>query len=716
MPHAHSRREFLRTVVVAAGGLAATRVAGCTDSVTTPSFLDGRQFFPQSVASGDPRPDSVILWARVQDDAAPAGSDLSLRLLVATDAAFRNLVVDQGGLLAKAANDRCLKVKVTRLQRGTVYYYRFVYQSGGRSYGSAIAKTKTAPAPDADVFVRFAVVNCQDYAGRYFNSYIRVADETNLDFVLHLGDYIYETTGDPTFQTPTPDRAITFADSAGAITLGTAPNTYQAAASLDNYRQLYRTYRSDPILQKVHERNAFVTIWDDHEYTNDCWGATGTYYNGRQNETNVERRKNAERAFFDYIPIDPVEAPAGTLETTEAELYPASRIYRELKFGKLVHLVLTDFRTYRPDHIIPEDAFPGAVVLDRATLTAAGAYDAFASTALFGYVTFADLPTGYQQVLTGVLTAGYVRAGLAAQAAGAKAAAVLTGKINVAVLNGLIAQYNATNPPQPLPALGTDGLDRGVAYVHFGKQGLFSATGSRNFVVRDTLDLYAAVRWAATNHASENVLGSDQEAWLRSTLTTSTATWKLVASSVQFATAGIDLRGVASVPAAFRQRFYITADDWDGFPNKRDELLAFFAGIPGTVVLSGDNHVAFVTEHTAGANTLAEFAGPAISSNPLQIEAQQLVASDPNLSAIPGVETLVASLPDLIRGAAGGAQRLGSINTNGFMLVEARANALFVDVFLLPGNLAATKLYDRPDDVRARFLQIRFTVKDGKLS
>ena len=36
-------------------------------------------FFPQSVASGDPRPDSVVLWTRVLDVAQP-GVDLPVTL------------------------------------------------------------------------------------------------------------------------------------------------------------------------------------------------------------------------------------------------------------------------------------------------------------------------------------------------------------------------------------------------------------------------------------------------------------------------------------------------------------------------------------------------------------------------------------------------------------------------------------------------------------
>ena len=70
-----------------------------------------------------------------------------------------------------------------------------------------------------------------------------------------------------------------------------------AAASLSNYRDLYKTYRSDPMLQQVHELFPMIAIWDDHEYSDDCWGDTATYFNGRISEKNAVRRRNAEQSY-----------------------------------------------------------------------------------------------------------------------------------------------------------------------------------------------------------------------------------------------------------------------------------------------------------------------------------------------------------------------------------------------------------------------------------
>src|SRR6185295_9498300 len=103
---------------------------------------------------------------------------------------------------------------------------------------------------DADVAVKFAFVSCSDYIGRYYNSYVALAQE-DLDFWVHLGDYIYETTGNPTFQNTT-GRTIKFTEQDNAIPLGDPNAPYFAAKNLSNYREIYRTIRSDKALQKVH--------------------------------------------------------------------------------------------------------------------------------------------------------------------------------------------------------------------------------------------------------------------------------------------------------------------------------------------------------------------------------------------------------------------------------------------------------------------------------
>ena len=291
------------------------------------------QMFPESVASGDPTPTSVILWTRAvtPDGGYPDGVDLE----VAIDPGFQDVVFTRE-LEVDEAYDGVVKVKVDNLQPYTVYYYRFMAQDGDTTETSPVGRTKTAPTPDMDVDVRFAVVYCQDYIGRYYNTFLKLLmdHDEDIDFVVHLGDYIYETTGDPDFQDPDSDRTIEFDDTEGAIPLGDPDDPYYAAASLSNYRQLYRTYRSDPMLQQVHERWPMIVIWDDHEYSDDRWQATATYTNGRTDENDPDRLRNAEQAFFEWIPIDVGLGTDGTLDIGASVLYPNTLVYRDFLFGQ----------------------------------------------------------------------------------------------------------------------------------------------------------------------------------------------------------------------------------------------------------------------------------------------------------------------------------------------------------------------------------------------
>ena len=247
-PHDPVRRRFLSRVTVAAGTIAAgsplVALAHGRDNDgdwhewrgQRRLIRPGGRFFPQSVASFEPRARSIIVWTRVEDPDHP-GQDLDLTLLVGTDP-WLNRVVVATRLNARNADGGVVQVKLDDLKAKTHYYYRFVYEKRGRWYGSPIGRTRTAPhARDADR-ARFVLASCQDAVGRYYNTYLAILAQ-DPDFVLFIGDYIYETTGDPEFQVPT-GRRPQFSDLAGAIRLGTAAAPFYAAASLSNYRELYR--------------------------------------------------------------------------------------------------------------------------------------------------------------------------------------------------------------------------------------------------------------------------------------------------------------------------------------------------------------------------------------------------------------------------------------------------------------------------------------------
>lgn len=645
--------------------------------------------FPQSVASGDPLPDSVVVWTRVVD-AALAGTDLPVTLELAATPDFSPVLVQRTELLARTVHDGCVKVRVNGLQPGTHYWYRFTYGASR----SAIGRTKTAPAPHQSPAVRFAFLNCQDYVGRYYNtlSHLVTHEPDNLDFVVYLGDYVYETTGDPSFQTTGGTRQIEFADEAGAIELGSAEAPYFAAASLDNYRQLYRTYRSDRLLQRVHELFPVIAIWDDHEYSNDHWQETATYFDGRQVEASVSRKRNAEQAFYEYLPID-VGLDDRGVQVDDTVLFPNTRIYRDFQFGQRLHLLVTDFRTYRPDHLVAEDAFPGEVVLDEATASAMlGAGWASARASFDPYVdvdepAHAALKAGLVQIATGA----YLVEGLDATTAAARATQAVKGNLSAAYLNGL---FQAAGQPVPLPPEFVATLPRGLSYLLLGKQALFSSFGSRYLVPRPTYQLYAAYR-AMQNAASQDAYGPAQSAWLASTLGASTAQWKVVGSSVSFAPLVFDFANPPlplppEFPLELRTQLQLNADDWDGFPNGRQAVVDLLAQ-HNAAIISGDIHASFVSRHVAtSGRTVPEFTGTSVSSETFREELQSEVNDNPALDDLPGVEQLLAATDFLLRDASTRlpeSDLLSSVtDANGYVIMEAGPDLLQAVYRHLPGT------------------------------
>lgn len=336
-----SRRDFLSGLVVtlAVSPLGCSSDDGGEEPVkysTDPK--DQAAVYPQGLASGDPKPDSVILWTR----AVPKAGSGSVKVIceIATDEAFSK-IIGKETVTVDAATDWTVRIKPTGLDAFTSYYYRFKAEKTLSPTG----RTKTAPAADQDVPVRFAFASCQDFVGRYYHVWKAFLEqEEPVDFIVWLGDYIYETNGDPDFQTTAPDRLVTIPDGIEIV-----PGV-KAANTLEDYRGLYRQYRGDANLQKVHAAFPFITIWDDHEFANDSWQDHATDFNEKKgDEKSTERRENANQAWFEYQPADV------TFDASKA--FPDDLvIYRTLRYGKHMELFLTDQRSYRSDHAIPEGA------------------------------------------------------------------------------------------------------------------------------------------------------------------------------------------------------------------------------------------------------------------------------------------------------------------------------------------------------------------------
>lgn len=372
-----SRRDFLATLLHGAGSYAVA--ASLPGWIGVPggrsaSPAPGAYRFPQGVASGDPTPASVVLWTRVEASAG-TNAPIPLVLEVSPHEDFRTLVVRRE-LVATAESDHTVRVLVTGLAADTRYCYRF---RAGDDISAPLGRTRTAPAPDADRTVRLAFASCQSYEAGYYGVWRALLDadaakpeDERLDLVVHLGDFIYEALGYGSA------RQVPPFPSGGARTGESWAGTY--AVTLDDYRHLWKTYLTDPDLREARARWPFVMTWDDHEFSDDSWQAVATY--GRTDTPQASRKVAANQAWFEYVPallsgtvapdgiasgahdfrpVRVVDEPLAGADDTGLDRSPALRaavasiaIHRTLRFGRHVELVLTDTRSHRSDHAIPE--------------------------------------------------------------------------------------------------------------------------------------------------------------------------------------------------------------------------------------------------------------------------------------------------------------------------------------------------------------------------
>jgi alkaline phosphatase D len=280
--------------------------------------------FAHGVASGDPLHDRVILWTRVTPKRL--SDSLPVKWRVARDVRMKQ--VECGGTAwTDASRDFTVKVDADRLEPNRTYYYQFEVH-GVRS---PVGRTKTLPLFHARS-LRFAFASCSNYPYGFFQVYRRIAERADLDFVLHLGDYIYEYANGQ------------YGDGAA---LGRLVAPDHEIVSLQDYRLRHATYKSDPDLQEAHRQHAFITVWDDHESANDSWRDGAENHDPDLGEGEWEARKRAAiRAYFEWMPI------------REFAYRPKSLIYRAFRYGDLAEIDMLDTRLYGRDQqaVSPADA------------------------------------------------------------------------------------------------------------------------------------------------------------------------------------------------------------------------------------------------------------------------------------------------------------------------------------------------------------------------
>lgn len=299
----------------------AVPAAGSLSSAGSPGS-SGANPFALGIASGDPLPDSVILWTRVvTDPLVPGGGvppvPVPVDWEVARDERFRDIVA-RGSEVAMPDFAHSVHVDVRGLEPWRRYFYRF------RAMGqvSPVGRTKTAPAAGAGLdSLAFAWASCQAWYQGYFSAYADMADQ-ELDVVLHMGDYIYE------YDLPE--------DSVRPLK-GLSAEVRRETVELQDYRLRYGLFKSDEDLQKAHLAAPWIHTMDDHEVDNN-WASQISQDEGADPHAFLQRRAQAFRAWWEHTPTR-ITPPTG----------PDMRIYRRYAYGDLATFSVLDTRQYRSD-------------------------------------------------------------------------------------------------------------------------------------------------------------------------------------------------------------------------------------------------------------------------------------------------------------------------------------------------------------------------------
>ncbi len=246
--------------------------------------------FIHGVASGDPLQNKVIIWSRVETN-----KDEDVRWQIAADSSFQSIIQD-GLVIAVSEHDYTIKIDVGGLQPGTTYYYRF--QSSAGKF-SQTGKAQTLPGNDCSHF-KLAVVSCSSIWAGFFNAYRNIAYRSDIDFLVHLGDYVYDY----------PDERQLKRMPAEKVT---------DCAGLTDWRERHKYYLLDPDLRSARQHKTWIAEWDNHDTDVEAPGKT----------------EEAIQAFYEYLPVRMPDS-----------LHP-EKIYRHFSFGKLADLMMMDMHLFR---------------------------------------------------------------------------------------------------------------------------------------------------------------------------------------------------------------------------------------------------------------------------------------------------------------------------------------------------------------------------------
>jgi alkaline phosphatase D len=291
-----------------------------------------RNPFSLGIASGYPQPDRIVLWTRLAPDPLNGGGmpDAAVEVAweIADNKSFRN-VVRKGVERAAPELAHSVHAEIRGLQPARWYWYRF--NVGAAT--SPVGRFRTAPgAGAANDGLRFALASCQQYEQGYFTAYRHMARE-DLDLVIHVGDYIYESSwGNNLVRSHGRREPVT----------------------LTEYRDRHALYKSDADLQAAHAAFPWLVTWDDHEVSNDYANDRSQYLDPRAEF--LQRRAAAYQAYYEHMPLPAWARPRG----------PDARLYTQAGFGQLARVFVLDDRQYRSHQVCARPGRGGSTVVKTA--------------------------------------------------------------------------------------------------------------------------------------------------------------------------------------------------------------------------------------------------------------------------------------------------------------------------------------------------------------
>lgn len=289
--------------------------------------------FTLGVASGQPRPDSVVLWTRLMGIDLPPQVPVTWE--IARDEGFTQIAA-QGIEVAEAAWAHSVHAEPAGLASDRWYFYRFT----ALGQQSPVGRTRTAPAVDAPLAgatLRAALASCQRWEHGRYAAWAHVA-QRDLDLVLFAGDYIYEYEAAPT---------------------SVRPHDLPMARTLVQYRERYALHKSDASLQAAHAALPWWLIWDDHEVVNDY---AGTHALQVGDAAFAVQRAAAYQAYWEHQPLRKDQRPVNG----------ALPLHERCAWGRLAMLHLVDGRQHRDAQaclpMLPGPGAPTVSVADCAAL------------------------------------------------------------------------------------------------------------------------------------------------------------------------------------------------------------------------------------------------------------------------------------------------------------------------------------------------------------